>query len=138
MVYTKAEQAANRAKWVAALRSGEYRQGQEVLRTENDEFCCLGVACELAVDAGIIPPPSWDDGYGFLYDVADTELPEKVRDWLGLHDTYGALSAVVDYDDDFATADTLIALNDVAGWTFQQIADVVEAGDVMLAGDDGV
>ena len=30
-------------KWVDALRSGKYKQGKNALRTENDEFCCLGV-----------------------------------------------------------------------------------------------
>ena len=31
-------------KWLAALRSGEYEQGQSQLH-EFGEFCCLGVAC---------------------------------------------------------------------------------------------
>jgi hypothetical protein len=35
-----------KAKWVAALRSGEYRQGQGKLRT-GDAFCCLGVLCDV-------------------------------------------------------------------------------------------
>lgn len=35
-------------KWLAALRSGEYTQGRDRLRTLNSEFCCLGVACDIA------------------------------------------------------------------------------------------
>lgn len=32
-------------KWVAALRSGRYKQGTEKLHNEDDNsFCCLGVA----------------------------------------------------------------------------------------------
>jgi len=31
-------------KWVAALRSGEYKQGKNRLRTD-DTYCCLGVLC---------------------------------------------------------------------------------------------
>lgn len=34
-----------KAKWVAALRSGEYKQGRGQLRNHNNEYCCLGVAC---------------------------------------------------------------------------------------------
>lgn len=34
-----------KAKWIAALRSGEYTQGIANLYTdESDSFCCLGVA----------------------------------------------------------------------------------------------
>ena len=37
----------NAKKWVAALRSGEYKQGQYNLRSDQDHFYCLGVACDL-------------------------------------------------------------------------------------------
>lgn len=33
--------------WVNALRSGNYTQGKRALRTANDEYCCLGVLCDL-------------------------------------------------------------------------------------------
>lgn len=35
-----------KARWVAALRSGEYKQGRKELR-RGDEHCCLGVLCDL-------------------------------------------------------------------------------------------
>lgn len=38
-----------RARWLAALRSGEYRQGQGRLRDGN-AFCCLGV-CAMIIDS---------------------------------------------------------------------------------------
>ncbi len=34
-------------KWLEALESGNYKQGQGVLRSSTDEYCCLGVLCEL-------------------------------------------------------------------------------------------
>jgi hypothetical protein len=34
-------------KWVAALRSGEYKQSKSVLRSKDDGYCCLGVLCDL-------------------------------------------------------------------------------------------
>ncbi len=35
-----------RKRWVAALRSGNYKQGKRRLRVE-DRFCCLGVLCDI-------------------------------------------------------------------------------------------
>ena len=34
-------------KWVDALRSGKYEQGNDLLRSIDDEFCCLGVLCDV-------------------------------------------------------------------------------------------
>lgn len=38
-------------KWVAALRSGDYKQGKEALKKKDaygeGHYCCLGVACEI-------------------------------------------------------------------------------------------
>ena len=56
---TKEEYAANRKKWVEALRSGEYEQGKEFLQC-GSSFCCLGIACEVASKNGV--PVSMSDG----------------------------------------------------------------------------
>ena len=38
-----------KAKWVAALRSGEYKQGRDVLHNnKSNTYCCLGVLCRVA------------------------------------------------------------------------------------------
>lgn len=37
-----------KARWVAALRSGKYKQGRGSLQTGEGEFCCLGVLCEIS------------------------------------------------------------------------------------------
>jgi hypothetical protein len=34
-------------KWIAALRSGKFKQGSGYLQ-DGDEYCCLGVACRIA------------------------------------------------------------------------------------------
>ena len=38
-------------EWVAALRSGDYKQGKYALRVncENPEYCCLGVLTDLLI-----------------------------------------------------------------------------------------
>jgi len=35
---------AEKTKWVAALRSGKYKQGKGALRHSDNTYCCLGVA----------------------------------------------------------------------------------------------
>ncbi len=40
------EQIENLKKWVAALRSGDYKQGRRKLSC-NERYCCLGVAREI-------------------------------------------------------------------------------------------
>lgn len=45
--------AAVKEKWVEALRSGKYEQGQGYLRRADDSMCCLGVLCDL------VEPDRW-------------------------------------------------------------------------------
>lgn len=113
-------------EWLAALRSGEYRQAHEQLRN-GDRFCCLGVLCDLhskATGAG-----KWvDDRY-----YPDNEppwidtLPEAVIEWAGLIDTSPSV------DDDEGHQYPLAAFNDglesdeLRPHTFEEIAALIEA-----------
>lgn len=36
-----------KAKWVAALRSGNYVQGKGMLKTSDNTYCCMGVLAEV-------------------------------------------------------------------------------------------
>ena len=121
MTYTPEQQKANRDKWVAALRSGEFEQTQEVLVLEDDDgkksYCCLGVACVLAIREGIA-----EDFPDEEYEDWDQELPPSIRDWLGLQSGSGRLA------EDVAEQEHLIGLNDKANLTFTEIADVIESG----------
>jgi hypothetical protein len=123
--YTKEQQAENRAKWVAALRSGEFKQTKNELKN-SEGHCCLGVACELAVQAGV----AREVRAGLFRGTDETTsshtsaLPTAVKQWLGLDSPFGRL---VDRLGD------LTILNDDGGYTFAQIADVIESGNVRLA-----
>lgn len=64
-----------KAKWVAALRSGNYQQGSGDLR-HDDRFCCLGVLCDL------VDPTKWDDID--RYEDADSYPPDDVLRIVGL------------------------------------------------------
>jgi hypothetical protein len=52
-----------KAKWIAALRSGEYKQGEMSLcreTPEGKEYCCLGVGYRVAKG---FDPPDTNTGY---------------------------------------------------------------------------
>lgn len=73
-------------QWTGALRSGDYNQGTGHLR-EGDGYCCLGVLCDLAVKAGVIPEPSVSDSGVYTYCDAQRSryyLPHAVRLWAEL------------------------------------------------------
>ena len=40
-----------KAKWLKALRSGEYSQRRRRLVDQYDNFCCLGVLCNISDDS---------------------------------------------------------------------------------------
>lgn len=97
-------------KWIAALRSGQYRQAQERLRKDG-AFCCLGVLCDITKDA---VRGDWDDDDGFNID--------GIYEWQTLPDQVSELVAL---DDD--KHDALTHMNDVDGKSFAEIADYIEA-----------
>lgn len=129
--YTAEETAAHRKAWTDALRSGDYEQGRHALTSEGD-YCCLGVACELAVKAGVIKPCRAD-----TYEGEGATLPLPVQVWLGLADCAGETKDHIEYGppEGQLAAGGLTELNDAAGYTFQQIADVIDGGLVKLKED---
>lgn len=98
------ELGPNQKAWIAALRSGEYKQGRRML-VEDDKYCCLGVGC---VMIGGNPVDR-----NMLYD------SEAER--LGLFDRAGSRSG-----ETRETRDCLWFLNDVVEMTFEGIADLLE------------
>ena len=122
MMYTREKQKTNRQKWVEALRSGNYKQGQKRLHTD-DGFCCLGVACDIS---GL---GEWKES---CYDTNDVnvipsfvKLSNEVMDWLGAI-THECSIFMVD-EEDVIAINFLTNLND-SDWTFEQIADIIELG----------
>lgn len=116
-------------KWVEALRSGKYRQGeeslwssyQEVLNYVDDDgqehweevgetYCCLGVLCQI-VD------PEWRE---FFYDngmdLQTTDLSDPVEHESGLDNNH--------------VRSNLAELNDT-GYSFDQIATIIEETDLV-------
>jgi hypothetical protein len=104
----------NAKAWVAALRSGEYEQTFGVLGN-GSAHCCLGVACELAVKAGLITSELDETGGCMIYKGRSGSLPQEVRSMFGIKGEMGSYAG-----------STLARQND-SGKTFAEIADIIES-----------
>lgn len=93
-----------KAKWLEALRSGEYQQCQNQLKSD-DGYCCIGVAAVIA-------------GYGI-----DSTNDRIIRPGQNPLDAKG-YSAL----EDFGLCDRTkcIHMNDTKGKSFLEIADFIE------------
>jgi hypothetical protein len=124
-----------KAKWIAALRSGQYEQARGGLQrylyrdTETGRidcgFCCLGVLCDLASHQGVC--------FWYGHDAAVTRdgevctnadsLPKEVMEWAGLEESDPEVPFPVD---DEGQVRSLAALNDTYKLNFHRIADIIE------------
>lgn len=70
-------------KWIKALRSGKYEQGNGHLLNKG-KYCCLGVLCEISKDKFGLEVR--EDGLGFSRgkNVYREYLPRVVKDFLNL------------------------------------------------------
>ena len=126
--YTKEDVIQHRKDWVSALRSGQYKQGRGYLRSKNNEYCCLGVACELAGVEAVLSLRDRDEEededtyyYGDVYDVNNSMLlPIDVISYYGLTDCEGS------YSDNNESFHSLVMENDEHFLNFNEIADIVE------------
>lgn len=98
-------------KWVEALRSGEYKQGRQQLRTASDEFCCLGVLCDVV---GV----RWVQDAKLRGYMAETDDDES---GLWLPDGLGLGIENLDIEEGI-----LAKMND-GGASFSEISDYIEA-----------
>ena len=137
---------AIKTKWLAALRSGEYKQARGSLEEVQDGescFCCLGVLCDLAAKEGIVVRAERDQGHiidATYTSVVDPEdyseavLPKAVRDWAGLSDDNPKVEITeeiakrIDNDLLYPAHDisSLTEVNDETGIGFEGIADLIE------------
>lgn len=138
MIYELNKDLARR--WVAALRSGEYQQCKGQLgrtRAGESEYCCLGVLCEVAESELDAPTRRVDDAdaggwRNVSYDFAGSMPPSPVRELLGVKTFLVSVPAerIAEYwaddDGDGFVRVSLDVLNDEVGWTFKEIADLIE------------
>lgn len=117
-----------RTEWLRRLRSREYVQGRGRLRYVTTlgtgtqaRYCCLGVLCEAAVDAGVVERVNLHDLWTYRdpanhADSSYNFIPLIVRNWAGLeHDA-----------DPRVDGHVLSTWNDDRNASFGQIADLIE------------
>jgi len=100
-------------QWVAALKSGQYKQTMGALRN-GDSFCCLGVLCNLHAIAH--PEIARKEVDRAMYLGSTGVLPLLVHRWSGMFTATGRISS---------NYSSLADLND-HGSTFDEIAAVIE------------
>lgn len=132
------EHVAHLREWIAALRSGSYTQGKGALRTRDRHtgqlhYCCLGVGCDTFDPTAWYDTPPSETGLSEVFRFGSREVssPEKsscsaltakAQDHFGLTHS-GALN--ISTPDGRSTFD-FIYLNDVADFTFEDIATTLE------------
>lgn len=124
---------AAKEEWIKRLRSGEYAQGRSALRS-SDGYCCLGILCEVAVDAGVADRFARGEASdGYVYGPRDDDpnyypqrspyyLPTVVVDWAGLHDFGTGSDPVVTING----VETNVSSHNDAGVSFAEIAQAIE------------
>lgn len=124
----------NMRLWVAGLRSRAFVQGRSHLKyipngEKEPKYCCLGVACEVAMRNGVQLKETKGVkellGVTFRFDAREGFLPPSVIDWLGIEENgENPLIAIIPSNGRpvFATD-----ANDSFSWTFEVIADAIEA-----------
>ena len=135
---TKEELQNNRAKWLAALRSGDYSQAKQKLHC-SDGFCCLGVLADVyqqetgvrlpVNSAGYLEGNKLDSQESFVEGVVkiNTSLVQVAK-WVGLRSAVGTFTNVNDLPLlGGRTFGSLVFFNDIAGSNFEQIADIIES-----------
>lgn len=95
-------------KWVKALRSGKYKKGIGQLKNKKDEYCCLGVLCDLS---------------GKPWNGLDGLPPKDIDVWAGFKSRSYNFSKK--YKVKHSKSEELTFLND-QGLSFKQIANLIE------------
>lgn len=130
----------NKRLWVAALRSGEFEQGKGAMCVTMSEkqgriarffrlkpkitkkFCCLGVACEVAMRNGVYLNTRRNhkgEVIEVLYNGIGWTLPTSVMKWLGVSST----NPIISNNNNIIDA---AHANDYLDWDFAKIADAIE------------
>jgi hypothetical protein len=102
--------AALKTQWLAALRGDKYKQGRGQLRNKDNEYCPIGVFCDLVAPNGwkLEKTYRWEDGR-FKHN-GEAHMPkETFLKKFGLHDS-----------------EALIFMNDFKRLSFAEIADWIE------------
>lgn len=108
-------------QWLEALESGKFEQGQNCLRSGDNKFCCLGVACELSGIEPILNSNYLSPRYEYLGE--RHYLPQVIVDKLKFRDNQGIAFGK-------QPGKAIAYLNDM-GRTFKDIAEIIRANPAL-------
>lgn len=118
-------------EWLKELLNPENKQAEQYLCLEDGSRCCLGVLCDVAGLKKKLWNEVWEDGSVMCYTEEDSSeeryiqtLPHDLSDFLGISsEGYLVKRCKNSYG-------TLAELNDDAGLSFAEIAEVIKSGEV--------
>jgi hypothetical protein len=109
--------AAVKEQWIKDLTSGEFKQGRGYLE-KGGKFCCLGVLCFRAAEAGVTNRTETEDTFHAAYGGRSGFLPSEVVEWAGMSDFDGRY-----HDGDIRRA---LAYDNDGGVPFEGIAKTID------------
>lgn len=110
-----------KAKWTAALRSGEFRQGRNALKSDDGRFCCLGVLCQIA-------GASWDTNEeGDRLALIDGRTVNRIGDEVLAGDFLGVVGFSDEQQRTLHQMNDGDALSKTPEHSFAEIADWIDA-----------
>ena len=114
-------------KWIDALPSGDYEQGQARL-FDGSNYCCLGVLCDLYSKEHDC---DWEHRFSefanldlWYYDNQAEVLPEVVMDWAGLKQNNPKVK-LIDPESESTVIENIAGLND-SGYNFKELSNYIE------------
>lgn len=93
-------------EWIAALRSGEYKQAKNVLHSADGGFCCIGVLADIGLEFDWeqdSPKDNWGVDGGCVSMLFDTQLDllglgvEVARELAGMNDSGNTFNEIADW-----------------------------------------
>lgn len=116
-------------KWLTALRSGEYEQGRETLRSLDNKFCCMGVLCDLYIKENQAEDKKVDWNINpyrkaYSFEECSSLTPNVVLEWAGI-DTELDLGPYVPHPIEGYGLSSVGVMNDMSV-SFIDIADIIE------------
>lgn len=141
----KFEPTEVQAKWIDALSSNTYKQGKNVLCRE-DEYCCLGVLCEIigAIKSNIDPLTYGTVTFAYKNETSETVLPTTIADEVHMKSINGTfidsknqfISLQIDNHLDITISfSNLTEMND-SGLTFKEIVTFIEKNPWLIFSKD--
>jgi hypothetical protein len=113
-----------------ALLSGDYKQGYNILKHQDEKgtirHCCLGVAAEVAIIMGCAVEAEFDAILGEYFFNGNREVLDVVlADWYRFPDGNPDVTVADLHGFDGNVSKTLADLNDSGGYDFAEIAEVI-------------